>query len=142
MEVNRVDITLEKIDSVVARTNVSYKEAKEALEKTNGDVLDAIIYLETRKPGWKEELSDRSHEMIEKVKEVLKKGNVTKITVKKDGELLMNIPLTAAAVGAFISVPLALIGLGGALLSKCTIEILKDDGEIININQLISGEKE
>ncbi|NLY78088.1 MAG: DUF4342 domain-containing protein [Tissierellia bacterium] len=137
-----MDISLEKIDNVVARTNATYQEAKEALEKCNGDVVEAIVYLETRKTNWKEDLSDRSQEMIEKVKEVLKKGNVTKITVKKDGEIIMNIPLTAAAVGAIISVPLALLGLGGALLSKCTIEILKEDGEVININQLISGERD
>jgi hypothetical protein len=136
-----MDITLEKIDSVVARTNVTYREAKEALEKCDGDVVNAIIYLETRKTDWKEDLSDKSHEMIEKVKEILKKGNVTKITVKKDGEIIMNIPLTAAAVGAIISVPLTLIGLGGALLSKCTIEILKEDGEVININQLINRDR-
>lgn len=137
-----MDISLEKIDNVVARTNATYQEAKEALEKCNGDVVEAIVYLETRKTNWKEDLSDRSQEMIEKVKEVLKKGNVTKITVKKDGEIIMNIPLTAAAVGAIISVPLALLGLGGALLSKCTIEILKEDGEVININQLISRERD
>ena len=137
-----MDISLEKIDSIVARTNVTYREAKEALEKCNGDVVDAIIYLETKKADWKGDLSDISHEMVEKVKEILKKGNVTKITVKKDGEIIMNIPVTVAAVGAIISVPLALIGLGGALLSKCTIEILKEDGEVININQLISRERE
>jgi len=34
-----MDITLEKIDSVVARTNVTYREAKEALEKCDGDVV-------------------------------------------------------------------------------------------------------
>ncbi len=137
-----MDITLEMIDEVVARTNATFQEAKEALEKCNGDVVDAIIFLETRKNSWREDLSDKSHEMIAKVKEVLKKGNVTKITVKKDGEILLNIPVTAAAVGAIISVPLILIGLGGALLSNCTIEILKEDGEIININSLITRDKD
>jgi len=137
-----MDITLEKIDEVVARTNATFQEAKEALEKCNGDVVDAIIYLETRKTSWKDDLSDISHEMIAKVKEMLKKGNVTKITVKKDGEVLLNIPVTAAAVGAIISVPLTLIGLGGALLSNCTIEILKEDGEIVNINNLITRDKD
>src|SRR5690606_15598960 len=139
-EVNYMDITLEMIDSVVSRTNVSFKEAKEALEKTNGDVVEAIIYIESsQKSNLSSELTDIGNAMINKVKEILEKGNVTRITVKKDGDIILNLPVTAAAVGAIISVPLALIGLGGALLSKCTIEIQKEDGEIINVNNMITS---
>lgn len=138
-----MDITLEMIDSVVSRTNVSFKEAKEALEKTNGDVVEAIIYLESsQKSNLSSELTDLGNEMINKVKEILKKGNVTRITVKKDEEIILNLPVTAAAVGAIISVPLALVGLGGALLSKCTIEIQKEDGEVINVNNMIRSNKD
>ena len=138
-----MDITLEMIDSVVSRTNVSFKEAKEALEKTNGDVVEAIIYIESsQKSNLSSELTDIGNEMINKVKEILEKGNVTRITVKKDGDIILNLPVTAAAVGAIISVPLALIGLGGALLSKCTIEIQKEDGEIINVNNMITSNKD
>lgn len=38
--------TLEKVELVREKTGVSYQEAKEALEATGYDVLDAIIYLE------------------------------------------------------------------------------------------------
>ena len=44
-----MDITLEKVDLVKERTGASYSEAKEALVISNGDVLDAIIYLEQKK---------------------------------------------------------------------------------------------
>ena len=37
---------LEKIDKLRERANVSYEEAKEALEASDGDLLDAMIYLE------------------------------------------------------------------------------------------------
>ncbi len=37
---------LEKVELVREKTGVSYQEAKEALEATNYDVLDAIIWLE------------------------------------------------------------------------------------------------
>ena len=40
-----MDITLEKVDQVRERTGVSYAEAKNALEISNGDVLNAIILL-------------------------------------------------------------------------------------------------
>ncbi|MCF6461783.1 DUF4342 domain-containing protein [Clostridium sp. Cult1] len=132
-----MDISLEKVDMVVDRTGVTFAEAKEALEKTDGDVVDAIILIEKSRTSWSDDVADRGHQMIDKVKELLRKGNVTKITVKKDGEILMNIPVTAAALGSIISVPLALIGLGSAIISKCTIEVLKEDGEVININNLV-----
>lgn len=38
--------TLEQVEKLRALANVSYEEAKTALEATNGDLLEAIIYLE------------------------------------------------------------------------------------------------
>ena len=43
-----MEITLEKIELVKDRTGVSYKEAKEALERANGTVVDAIIEIEEK----------------------------------------------------------------------------------------------
>ncbi|NLJ99286.1 MAG: DUF4342 domain-containing protein [Tissierellia bacterium] len=132
-----MDISLEKIDTVVARTNATFAEAKEALEKNDGDVVEAIIYIEKHETSWSDNVSDKGEEMIDRLKEILRKGNVTKITVKKDDEVILNIPVTAAAIGTIMAAPLALVGLGGALISKCTIEVLKEDGEVIKINNLI-----
>jgi len=39
---------LEKVEKLRERTNVSYAEAKEALEKAGGDLLGALIYLENQ----------------------------------------------------------------------------------------------
>jgi len=39
-------ITIEQIDELRKRLDVTYEEAKEALEACNGDMLEAIIYLE------------------------------------------------------------------------------------------------
>ncbi|MDO7202944.1 hypothetical protein Q5M85_00355 [Paraclostridium bifermentans] len=48
------DITLEKIDQVLERVpSASYAEAKEALVISDGNVLDAIIYLEQNKKNCK-----------------------------------------------------------------------------------------
>ena len=44
-----MEITLEKIELVRDRTGVTYKEAKEALEAANGNVVDAIIAIEETK---------------------------------------------------------------------------------------------
>lgn len=132
-----MDSMLDKIDAVVARTSCSYEEAKEALEATNGDVVEAIVYIEKDRNYWTDNITNKGEKLIDKLKEILRKGNVTKIIVKKDGETIMNIPVTAAVLGGIISAPLALIGLGSAVLAKCVIEVEKENGETININKLV-----
>lgn len=39
-------VTLEQVEKLREKANISYDEAKAALEKTNGDILEAIINLE------------------------------------------------------------------------------------------------
>lgn len=41
-----MSISIEQIDLLRKRANVGYKEAKEALEKCNGDIVEALSYLE------------------------------------------------------------------------------------------------
>ncbi len=39
-------VTLEQVEKLREHTNISYEEAKAALEETNGDILEAIVNLE------------------------------------------------------------------------------------------------
>lgn len=41
-----MQFTLEQIEKLRERTNATYEEAKHALEMANGDMLDALIFLE------------------------------------------------------------------------------------------------
>lgn len=41
-----MNITIEKIEEIIKRTDVSYEDAKKALEISDGSVVDAIIHLE------------------------------------------------------------------------------------------------
>ena len=47
---------LEKIDLIRNRMNVSYEEAKAALEATNWDVVEALIKIEQDEQSRKEEI--------------------------------------------------------------------------------------
>ncbi|KGG80162.1 DUF4342 domain-containing protein [Caloranaerobacter azorensis] len=131
-----MEITLEKIDLLRERTGVSYKEAKEILEKCNGDVVEALIYIEENRKSWPQNIGNIGDEILEKIRESIRKGNVTKILLKKDGETIMNIPVTAGAIGALLAPPATIFGLTAAFLSKCTIEIVKENGEVVRINDL------
>ena len=132
-----MEISLEKIELVKDRTGVSYKEAKEALLKADGNVLDAIIMIEDEidiTPQSKAE--DGAFRVIESVKEIVKKGNASKIIVKKDGNVVLNIPVNVGILGLIVvdywAVLLAaLLALG----TKCSVEIVKNNGEIINVSE-------
>ncbi|MCL2110743.1 MAG: DUF4342 domain-containing protein [Clostridiales bacterium] len=129
-----MEITLEKIELVKDRTGVSYREAKEALEVTGGNVVDAIIKIEDEinaKVGAK--ISDNGAKVVEKIKEAVKKGNVTKITVKKDGEAMLNIPVTAGVIGTALAPWLTVIGSIVALGMKCEILLVKEDGTVVDL---------
>jgi hypothetical protein len=62
--------------------------------------------------------------LIKKVKELIKEGNVRRITVKdKDGKDLITFPLTFGVVGAVIAPVLAAVGAVAALIGECTISV-------------------
>ena len=130
-----MEITLEMVDQVRERTGVSYEQAKAALEAANGNVVDAIISIEhTDEPA--------GIELGEKIKEAIKKGNVTKLRVSRDGKVLATIPLTAgAAVGALgmIFAPFAVgatvvAGVVGKYGFNCKYELIKEDGSVEEIS--------
>ncbi len=135
-------ITLEQVDQVRERTHVSYQKAKEALEQTGGDVLEAIVLIEHEKPSghkFPNSASDFGNEVIKTLKELLNSGNVNRIVVEqKDGKVVMNIPVTVGAIGALFLTSATVIGLIAALATGCVILIHKEDGEVINVNDKAS----
>ena len=134
-----MEITLEKIELVKDRTGVSYREAKEALEATDGNVVDAIIKIEdgiNAKVGAK--ISDNGAKIVEKIKEAIQKGNVNRISVKKDGEVILNIPVTVGVVGTALAPWLTVIGSIFALGMKCDILLVKEDGSIVDLTLKMS----
>ena len=121
---------LEKIDIVRERMEVSYEQAKMALESTNWDVVEAIVRIEQDTKNRKEEFFVRGNELVEKVKDMIRKGNVSKIRVKQDDKVLVEVPVTAGVVGALLAPQLAIIGAVAALVSKCTVEIEHHDPDV------------
>lgn len=130
-----MEITLEKIELVKDRTGVSYAEAKEALEKSGGSVVDAIIMIEEQIDiSPKTKAGDQASQIVEKIKELVKKGNVSKILIKKDSEIIMNIPVNVGLIGIIFVPWVTLVSVIAALGTKCSIELVKDNGEIVNLS--------
>jgi NACalpha-BTF3-like transcription factor len=125
-----MDINLEKIDIIRERTGISYKEAKQILEETGGDVLEALIRLEEREKSWTEEITVKGSELISKIKEVVHAGNVTNIRIKHGDRVIVDIPVTAGAIGAILVPELAVIGTIAGIVTKCTLEIKRKQPDL------------
>ena len=135
-----MEITLEKIELVKDRTGVTYAEAKQALEEADGSVVDAIIAIEeTINAGQKGRgFGKKGEELFATIKELVKKGNVSRIQVKKDGELVLNVPVNAGLVGVVIAPLASVVGVVAAFGFKCVIEVIKTDGTIIDVSDAVS----
>lgn len=132
-----MEITLEMIEQVKDRTGVSYKDAKEALERTNGSVVDAIIDIEESLDEEKvdEEACTRI-DLVNRVKELVKMGNVSKIVVKKDGEVVLNLPVNVGIIGVVVAPWVSVAAVIAAFGTKCVIEVVKQDGSIIDVSAM------
>lgn len=130
-----MEISLEKIELVKDRTGVNYKEAKDALIKADGSVVDAIIMIEDEIDlAPKSKAGDQASHLIDRLKQLIKKGNVSRIVVKKDEEVILNIPVNLGIVGAVWVFWPTLAATVVALGMKCTIELIKDNGEVVNLS--------
>lgn len=134
-------ITIEQVEKLRKYTGVSYAQAKEALEATDGDILEAVILLEkqqkiqseptTNNSSRAEEKTARSTENTTKskdsevnetfrdlgrfLKDLLHKGNTNHFDVIKDKKVVMMIPMTLFVLlilfAFWVVLPLLIIGL-------------------------------
>lgn len=130
----------EKVEKLKERANVTYEEAKSALEACGWDILEAMIYLEkmgkvSRPPqtsystgpqqeqGQQESAQTKEKESFGEMlgrfgrwcARWINKGNVNSFCVEKNGSELLRVPVTLLIVllifTFWIIVPLMIIGL-------------------------------
>ncbi len=140
------NITIEKVDAVFERIpSATYADAKEALIKCNGDVVEAVVYLENQKKNKgkkaKETLEDvfgkDGEDIKNQLKDLLKKSSVVRVIVEKDNKVMMNIPLTVGVVGAALIPVITLVGLSAAVITKYRIKVQNEEsGEVVDLGEL------
>jgi len=98
----------EKMDMLRVRFQVSYAQAREALEASNWDTVEAALKLEagTEQPptGFVEELKVTGSDLVDTIKRLLHEGNINRIIVKDPkGIELLNLPVNGLiAVTVFL----------------------------------------
>ena len=75
--------------------------------------------------------------IVEKVKELVQRGNVSRIVVRKGERVLLNIPVNVGIVGGVVAVASAKWLLLASILATvgfgCCVEVVKEDGNVVNV---------
>ncbi|QOR35601.1 DUF4342 domain-containing protein [Clostridium sp. 'deep sea'] len=127
------NLTLDKIDLVRERTGASYQQAVELLTENEGNVIEAIISYENSNLTEDkinnnfskkiENIEVSGGKLVEKVKSLLHEGNVTRISIKKDDEIVLNIPVNFGIAAVVLAPFLSVLAGIAAVATSCTIII-------------------
>ena len=137
-----MEITLEKIEIVKDRTGSTYAEAKAAIEAADGSVVDAIIALEGKMNEEHDKVDGASLKdspIFAKMKEIVDKGNVSRILVSKNEKTIVNFPVTAGVIGAVLVPWGAILGIVAAMGTQCSIDFVDAEGKVIDIDGKVIG---
>lgn len=146
----KMTITLEQIDNLRERTHVSYSQAKEALEISDGHMIDAIIYLENEKEsfeardkqgtndhqGPKKEFKKTGDEFIIGFKKVMKLLNETRFIMFNDYRTIFDISMTITLLAAVFAFPLTMTILIIGLLTGNRFKIKKKSKLSESVNDI------
>ncbi|OGM09549.1 hypothetical protein A2159_00160 [Candidatus Woesebacteria bacterium RBG_13_34_9] len=82
------------------------------------------MVVKTKSSEKEESFEIHGEDLLKKIKELIKEGNVRRITIiNKEGKEILVIPLTVGVVGALLAPPLAAVGAIAALVTECTIKV-------------------
>jgi|GEM_PF-6674270 len=88
-----------------------------------------------------EKLNNQIEEVVDKLKDLIKEGNVKKVAVTKGDETYVSIPLNLGLIGGLAGLAVApLITIAAAVVTLgtgCKIELISDDGT----KTIVDGEK-
>ena len=94
-------------------------------------MADQERHSEGRHTEW-EELRVAGSDVLERIKELIHQGNIRRIVVRQNGNTVIELSLTWAAVGTLLAPVLAAVGAFAALATDCTIAVerlVEDDEE-------------
>lgn len=136
--------TLDQIDQIIERTKVSYSEAKEALDHCHGDVLEAIIKIESSKSNQtssnaqseKSNFDAQFKFALKQIKKVLSKGLQIKVLWKKETQTLLELPLLIVLIATLWLMPFSLLLLALPFFFGIRMQINRA-GSVTDVNDWI-----
>ena len=75
--------------------------------------------------------------VMERIKELIRKGRVSRVQIKRNGNPILNFPVNAGVLGVAVGLTSAKWALLAAVLATlgfgCTVEVVKEDGSVVNV---------
>lgn len=130
-----MNITLEMIDELRQRARVSYEEAKEALENCNGDMVEALVYLERKNKVRQNNYNEAGYNFVSTIKGLIRKGQETKFLMTKEGKVVIDVPLNAVILTTVFAAPVTVVGGVVGLFTNHKMKIVKPNGSDVDINK-------
>lgn len=126
-----MEATLDKIDIIRERTGLSYAEAKEALDKAGGDVVEALLFLEKGENTHDGKSAGRvfSGEMIRPIKKAFRKSSRMRIRVSNQDGTLLEIPITLGLVGALFAPRATALSAMALIIAQYNLESCTTGGQ-------------
>jgi hypothetical protein len=88
-----------------------------------------------------DEFQIKGEEVLAKVRELVHEGNVRRIIIlNNDGRTVLEVPLTVGVVGALLLPTAAAIGAVAALVTDCTIKVVREEESADDIPEVVEGE--
>ena len=88
---------------------------------------------------------NKVNEIMENLKALVKKGNVSRIVISKDEKELVNIPVNVGIVGGVVGLAAAKWVVIAAVLATvgfgCTVHVVKEDGEVTDVYSKETADK-
>lgn len=75
----------------------------------------------------RETMSVQGHDLVARFKQLLHEGNIRRVVVKQDDDVIVEFPLTVGVAGAVVAPMVAALGAVAALVTHCTIEVERTD---------------
>ena len=114
-----VEDELRKVDLIRERTRLGYEQARQLLQEAGGDVVAALILWERRQRAPYGQPAPA--QALERVRELVRRGNRTRIRVRKGDEVYLELPVTAGVVAAALAPYLAAAGALACLALGCSV---------------------
>ncbi len=94
--------------------------------------------MEENKPVNEEKVKSTANEIVDKLKAMVKEGNVTHIRIRKNDTIILNLPMTVGVVGTILGIAAApwavIIATITTVGLSCTVEVEKKDGSVTVIH--------
>ncbi len=130
-------ITIELIDELKKRANVSFEDSKEALEKFDGNLVEALVYLEKNNKIKPNNIYG-DNRFLDKVKALIRKGNNTRFIISKKEKTVLDLSVTTSVIIGAFTFHISAIALVIGLLTGYRFRFEKNTGEDIKANVVLN----